>query len=232
MDMALSSKITRLAGIGGLAAALVGTTLLVTGAAGSLAHELKPAGISGAAQISGQSTGEAVSAPAASQTSPQAMARPVAAGFAAQTRMQPSARMAWRTVGPWTHLGDVYSLILTNGPTPQQVALRVAIMDHRNHVNTVVLEERLQLAAGERRVLSATNEYGDANHFMTAISAQHGNLEFEVTMSDSSGAESARYNQRAFNFIDDLAQRAAEARARRAAEAQGEQARKMHKHGP
>jgi hypothetical protein len=67
---------------------------------------------------------------------------------------------------------------------------------------------------------------------MTAIMAQHENLAFDIAMTDSSGAESARYNQRAFNFIDDLGQRAAEARARRAAEGQGEQAPQTHKHGP
>lgn len=229
--MALSSKIMSGAAMGGTAAALVVTTLLVTGAARSLAYELKPASIGGSAQVGGPVTGKVVAAPAVSQSADHSMARP-AARLAAQTRMQPGARVAWRTVGPWTHLGDGYSLVLTNGPTPQQVTVRVAIMDHRNQVNTVVLEERLQLAGGERRVLPAANEYGDANHFRTAIVAQHEDLAFDVTMTDSSGAESARYNQRAFNFIDDLAQRTAEARARRAAEGQAEQAPQTHKHGP
>ena len=172
--MAMQSTLTRRAMVTGLATAIVGTTLLATGAAGSLASELKADG--GAAA-----------------------ARPVA-----RPEVPAGARVGWAATSPATHQGDHYSLVLTNGPTAQRVWVRTMIMDHRTQTNTMVIAEQLQLAANEQRELKADNNYGTANHFQTSIGAESQSLTFQVTLTDSSGAETARFNQRAFMQRTDL----------------------------
>src|SRR5438105_707500 len=63
----------------------------------------------------------------------------------------------WTATSPTTHQGDQYQLVITNGATAQHLVVRTQIMDHHNHKNTVVIQEQLQLAPGEQRILTATN---------------------------------------------------------------------------
>jgi hypothetical protein len=207
--MVLIRKIGRRTAAAGLATALVGGALLATGAAGSLAHELRP-GASAAAQPAESGSSAGIGQPAAGRTPSDMTAARLAKKqaratdptmVALQAQVRTGARVNWNAVSPWTHLGDHYSLVLTNGPTPQKVIVHAMIMDHRNQVNTVVLHEELPLTAGEQRELSVTNEYGDANHFSTRIGGETDSLAFQVTLSDSAGAETARFNQRSFNFV-------------------------------
>jgi hypothetical protein len=204
--MALSPRLGRRTAAATLAIALISGVLLVSGAAGSLVHNLKVAGgwqpdaatnTQMASSAGRQVKAERVAANAAKKQA--RVADPSAATGRAQA--QPSLRVGWVAVSPWTHMGDRYSVALTNGPTPQKVMVHAMIMDHRNQLNTPVLHEELQLTAGERRELSAANQYGDANHFHTRLGAENDSLTFQVTLVDSSGAETARYNQRAFNFL-------------------------------
>lgn len=62
----------------------------------------------------------------------------------------------------------------------------------------MVLEQALELAAGERRELTSGNHYGVADHFNADLAAQNRDLSFEVVITDVQGAEAARFNQRAF----------------------------------
>lgn len=113
-------------------------------------------------------------------------------------RLPPEVRYGWTATSPATHAGDQYQLVVTNGETPQTVYVRVMIMDHRNHRNIVVLQQRLELAAGEQRVLTAVNDYGTANHFQTAIASETTDLSFEVSLTASDGTQTAWFNERAF----------------------------------
>ncbi len=56
----------------------------------------------------------------------------------------------------------------------------------------------LSLAPGEQRELTAMNEYGTANHFSTRIGSQNQDLKLQVTLTDASGDETARFDQGAF----------------------------------
>ena len=113
-------------------------------------------------------------------------------------RLPPEVRYGWTATSPATHAGDQYRLVITNGETPQTVYVRVVIMDHRNHRNIVVVRQRLELAAGEQRVLTAVNDYGTANHFQTAIGSETTDLTLDVSLIASDGERTAWFNQRAF----------------------------------
>ncbi|MCM8748733.1 hypothetical protein NET02_06205 [Thermomicrobiaceae bacterium CFH 74404] len=113
-------------------------------------------------------------------------------------RLPPEVKYGWTATSPATHAGDQYQLVVTNGETPQTVYVRVMIMDHRNHNNIVVLQQRLELEAGEQRVLTAVNDYGTANHFQTAIGSETTDLTLEVSLTASDGERTAWFNQRAF----------------------------------
>lgn len=188
--MALGRKIGPNLAVVGLAAALVAGTLLVTGSASSLAQELGASGAEpghqhpmvGKDKMGGQT--------------PARGPRPLA-------QLAAGKRVLYNTVSPGTHEGDQYQLVLTNGATAQAVAVNVIIMDHANQANSPVLQEQLQLAAGEKRTLNTENGYGQANHFRTSVAAQNADLTFEVTIRNASGEEAARYNQRAF-LVQDL----------------------------
>ena len=176
------STITRRGLVAGLAGVLVSGTLLVTGAGGSLAHELDP--------------GQRPQVRTGARPTPTGSGPSPADSFIA--RLPASIRYGWTATSPGTHKGDHYSLVLTNGPTAQQLGVRVMIMDHINQQNTAVIERVIQLAANERRELTADNNYGTANHFHTGLGTENGDLTLEVKITDSSGAETARFNQRAF----------------------------------
>jgi hypothetical protein len=71
-------------------------------------------------------------------------------------------------------------------------------MDNRNHTNTDVVDERVELASSEEREFSAVNDYRTANHFNTKIGSETKDLDLAVTITGAAGAETARYNDAAF----------------------------------
>lgn len=188
--MALRGTIGPHLAVAGLATALVAGTLLVSGSASSLAQELGTG-----ATPTQQGHPMAVK-------KDQKAGQPGVKGGGPMAQLAAGKRVVYTTVSPATHEADHYQLVLTNGPTAQSVAVNVIIMDHANQTNTPVLQEQLQLAAGEKRTLTTDNGYGEANHFRTAIAAQNQDLTFEVTIHDASGNEAARFNQRAFMYRD------------------------------
>ena len=102
---------------------------------------------------------------------------------------------------PATHSGDRYELVLTNGATPQQVRMRVVIMDHRNQNDIVVVDDTIRVAPEERRVIQAVNNYGTVNHLNTRLIAESRDLELQVTVRDAQGVKAA-FNERAFMVIE------------------------------
>lgn len=108
----------------------------------------------------------------------------------------------WSATSPSTHKGDSFTLTVTNRGTSVVKAMpHVMIMDHTKHYNLPVIEEEIELAAGETREFSASNDYGVANHFSTNMFADTGDvatLGVEAVMKDASGAETASFNERAF----------------------------------
>jgi hypothetical protein len=85
------------------------------------------------------------------------------------------------------------------GKTPGlPVQVRSIIMDHSNHTNTNVVDEQVNLAPGEEREFTAVNDYGSANHFNTLIGSENKDLDLSVKVADSSGNETAQFNQKAF----------------------------------
>lgn len=110
----------------------------------------------------------------------------------------PNTVYGWSATSPATHEGDTYTLALTNGATAQRIRVRVVIMDHAAGVNPLVLDERVDLAAGEQLVLTAVNDYGPANHFNTRIVSEQADLTFEVSVTDASDERVAWFNERAF----------------------------------
>jgi hypothetical protein len=105
----------------------------------------------------------------------------------------------WKATSPGIHLGDKYDLLVSNkSDEDQRAQIRTVIMDHANKTNTPVIEEKLELAPGEERRLTTTNEYGIANHFNTIIGSETEDLGLSVTVTDDEGTEIARYNERAF----------------------------------
>lgn len=105
----------------------------------------------------------------------------------------------WSATSPATHRGDRYTLVVKNtGEEDQRAMIHATIMDHRNHDDTTVVDEPLELAPGEERELTAVNDYGTANHFKTTIASETQDLGLTVTVTDSAGEETARFNQEAF----------------------------------
>ena len=105
----------------------------------------------------------------------------------------------WKATSPAIHEGDRYDLTMTNtGDEAQEARVRTVIMDHRNHTNTDVVDEPVELVPGEEREFTAVNDYGDANHFNTIIGSETRDLELAVTVTDAAGAETARFTDAAF----------------------------------
>ena len=105
----------------------------------------------------------------------------------------------WKATSPAIQEGDRYDLVVTNtGDEAQEAWIRTIIMDHRNHTNTDVVDERVELAPGEEREFTAVNDYGTANHFNTKIGSETKDLDLTVTITDAAGATTAWYNDAAF----------------------------------
>ncbi|MDQ3912561.1 MAG: hypothetical protein M3305_12490 [Actinomycetota bacterium] len=111
----------------------------------------------------------------------------------------PGLPVQWKATSPAIHKGDQYSLVMTNtGDKDQKARVRSIIMDHSNHTNTNVVDEQVNLAPGEEREFTAVNDYGSANHFNTLIGSEKKDLDLSVKVADSSGNETAQFNQKAF----------------------------------
>jgi hypothetical protein len=107
--------------------------------------------------------------------------------------------LQWKATSPAIQEGDQYHLTVTNtGDEAQEAWIRTIIMDHRNHTNTDVVDEQVELASGEEREFTAINDYGTANHFNTKIGSETKELDLAVTITDAAGAETAWYNDAAF----------------------------------
>ena len=105
----------------------------------------------------------------------------------------------WKATSPAIHKGDQYTLVMKNtGEETQETRIRTVIMDHRNHTNTDVVDEKVELAPGEEREFTAANDYGTANHFKTDIGSETQDLGLAVKVTDSAGKETARFNEGAF----------------------------------
>jgi hypothetical protein len=107
--------------------------------------------------------------------------------------------LQWKATSPSTHEGDRYDLTVTNtSDEAQEARVRTVIMDHRNHTNTDVVDEQVEIEPGEEREFTALNDYGDANHFNTIIGSETRDLELVVSVTDAEGAETARFTDAAF----------------------------------
>jgi hypothetical protein len=107
--------------------------------------------------------------------------------------------LQWKATSPSTHEGDRYHLTVTNtGDEAQEARVRTFIMDHRNHTNTDVVDEQVELEPGETREFAALNDYGEANHFNTFVGSETRDLELAVAVTDAEGAETARFTDAAF----------------------------------
>ena len=116
-----------------------------------------------------------------------------------QAQAGPGLPVKWKATSPTTNLGDKYSLLVANAADePQQVNVNAYVMDHRAKVNTPLVKEQLELAPGEERELTAVNDYGTATHIMTKLGSKTQDLDLAVKLADSSGKETARYDQEAF----------------------------------
>ena len=108
----------------------------------------------------------------------------------------------WSATSPSTHLGDVFEVTVTNRGSAMIKALPyVTIMDHTQHSSFPVIEEALELAPGESRASTATNDYGVANHFSTNMLVDTGDtamLGIEAVIRDSTGAQTTSFNECAF----------------------------------
>ena len=105
----------------------------------------------------------------------------------------------WKATSPAIHEEDRYTLVMKNTTEEEQEArVRTVIMDHGNHTNTDVIDEQVELAPGEEREFTAANDYGDANHFNTIIGSETRDLDLAVSVTDSAGEETARFNDKAF----------------------------------
>ncbi len=111
----------------------------------------------------------------------------------------PGWSLRWKATSPAIHEGDRYTLVMKNTTEEDQEArVRTVIMDHRNHTNTDVIDEQVELAPGEEREFTAANDYGNANHFNTIIGSETQDLDLAVSVTDSAGEETARFNDKAF----------------------------------
>ena len=107
--------------------------------------------------------------------------------------------LQWKATSPSTNEGDRYDLTVTNTSDEAQEALiRTVIMDHRNHTNTDVVDEQVEIQPGEEREFTALNDYGEANHFNTFVGSETRDLELAVSVTDAEGAETARFTDAAF----------------------------------
>jgi hypothetical protein len=108
----------------------------------------------------------------------------------------------WTATSPAIHLGDQYTLDVTNtSDKDQKLQVRTMIMDHKAKKNTMVVDEPLTLMPGEESELTAANDYGDANHFQTSVGSQTQDtkdLGLAVKVTDSAGNDKAWFNQEAF----------------------------------
>jgi hypothetical protein len=105
----------------------------------------------------------------------------------------------WKATSPAIHEGDRYDLTVINtSDEVQEARVRTVIMDHRNHTNTDVVDEQIDIEPGEEREFTALNDYGDANHFNTIIGSETRDLELAVSVTDAEGAETARFTDAAF----------------------------------
>jgi hypothetical protein len=122
-------------------------------------------------------------------------------GFLAPRPAQasPGLPVKWKATSPATKAGDQYSLLLTNiSGKAQQVGANVAIKDHSTKTSTTMINKEVELAPGEQRELTAVNDYGRGMHFMTQLGSQTKDLDLAVKFTDSSGKETAQYDQGAF----------------------------------
>lgn len=107
--------------------------------------------------------------------------------------------LRWKATSPAIHEGDRYTLLIKNTTEEDQEAqVRTVIMDHSTHTNTDVIDEQVKLTPGEGREFTATNDYGSANHFNTIVGSETRDLDLAVSVTDSEGTETARFNDRAF----------------------------------
>jgi hypothetical protein len=106
----------------------------------------------------------------------------------------------WSATSPATHKGDTYTLVLKNtGSTAQKLYVRTVIMDHRAMTNTPVISQELTLDPGAQQTLTATNDYGTANHFATRILTETDkDLDVKVSLTDAAGQVTATFTQGAF----------------------------------
>ena len=100
-------------------------------------------------------------------------------------KKMPGWPLRWKATSPAIHEGDRYTLLMRNNAEEDQEAqVRTVIMDHRNHTNTDVIDEQLELAPGEEREFTAINDYGAANHFNTIIGSETEDLDLAVSVAD------------------------------------------------
>ena len=111
----------------------------------------------------------------------------------------PGLPVKWKATSPATKPGDQYSLLLTNtSGKAQRVGANVAIKDHSTKTSTTMINKEVELAPGEERELTVVNDYGRGMHFMTQLGSQTPDLDLSVKLTDSSGKETAQYDQGAF----------------------------------
>jgi hypothetical protein len=125
----------------------------------------------------------------------------VALGFLAPNNAQadPALPVKWRATSPATNPGDQYSLIVTNtGDEAQRVGVNATIKDHSTKTDTTLINKQIELAPGEERELRAVNDYGRGMHVMTQLGSETQDLGLSVSLADSSGKETAQFNQGAF----------------------------------
>ncbi len=112
----------------------------------------------------------------------------------------------WKATSPSTHEGDRYDLTVTNtGDEAQEARVRTFIMDHRNHTNTDVVDEQVEIQPGEKREFTALNDYGEANHFNTFVGSETRDLDLAVSVTDAEGKETARFTGAAFTVQEKAA---------------------------
>jgi len=133
--------------------------------------------------------------------------------------------LRWKATSPAIHEGDRYTLVMKNTTEEEQEArVRTVIMDHGNHTNTDVIDEQVELAPGEEREFTAANDYGDANHFNTIIGSETRDLDLAVSVTDSAGEETARFNDKAFLVQEGQRGNGAKAKAEAEGHTHGEEA--------
>ncbi|HEY7032484.1 MAG TPA: hypothetical protein VH482_14180 [Thermomicrobiales bacterium] len=132
----------------------------------------------------------------------------------------------WSSASPATHKGDVYTLTVTNpGTSPVKLWVFTILADRRQRHVEVLIKEEFELAGGQSRDLTATNDYGTANLFSTRIvtdAADTSALTLNVTIADATGQQTATFDERAFRIESyaDLKQLRQDRRAARKARRQ------------